>query len=182
MARIGVLGRPIFAHVHWAPDPPRSRSDEAFPRHRCESGDDFTRTHSSGEAQFFRVPLSSLLDRICHPTRPCATAFSDIIRFNRRSGKGSDPRRISSKPSPLRLHSGRPSGRPSFCVDRGSHGMIPRYGFGWSGEFLTAPAAWAHRQKVVAATVPQQAAASCGHRRDESLLLMTGAHVSGAVS
>jgi hypothetical protein len=71
-----------------APDPPRSRPDEAFPRHRHESGDDFTRAHSGGETQFFRVPLSGLLDRICHPAPSRArTASSDIICFNRGRGR-----------------------------------------------------------------------------------------------
>ena len=50
VARIGVLGRPIFAHCHRAEDAPRPRPAETFPRHRREGIDNGTRPQPRGKA------------------------------------------------------------------------------------------------------------------------------------
>src|SRR5215472_1552356 len=78
MARIGILGRPIFPERHRAENTPWSRSEKALSRHRRKRIDDRARSQPSGKAQFFRVAAPSLFDQIRHCVAPEDTVSQDL--------------------------------------------------------------------------------------------------------
>src|SRR5258707_10911844 len=66
VARIGILGRPVFGGGHRAEDAPRPWSEKALPRHGREGIDDSARADLCRKAQLLGVPTPGLSDRISH--------------------------------------------------------------------------------------------------------------------
>src|ERR1700731_3830502 len=66
VARIGILGRPVFGGGHRAEDAPRPGPEKALTRHRRKGSDHGARADLGRVAQFLGVSMPSLQDRISH--------------------------------------------------------------------------------------------------------------------